>query len=210
MRKHFTAIQGCAIAAAAIGAVAVLDSSAIGQEERGRQSGEATIYRDGGYRGPALFVNEAKPNLDLPWPVNSIRVASGRWELCEQTRFRGSCRTVDSDTPLLGSLLRGLTIQSMRPVRSGGQPGNGGGSGVGVEANDQVLSGRFAEFHTQPASRGYRIPACPQGQASARCTAQTADNYCRSINWSAASSEHAETVGRGVFLSDVLCVRSSG
>src|SRR3546814_1896004 len=34
-------------------------------------------------------------------PVNSVRVASGTWELCEKTRFRGTCRTVDRDTPLL-------------------------------------------------------------------------------------------------------------
>lgn len=210
MVKRAKLRRGGIAAAITLGVVAIVGSAAVGQEERGRQTGEATIYRDGAYRGPAVFADEAKPNLELAWPVNSIRVASGRWELCEQTRYRGNCRTVDRDTPLLGSLVRGLSIQSMRPVRSGGQPGNGGGSGTGAEANDQVLSGRFAEFHTQPASRGYRIPACPQGQATARCTAQTADNFCRSINWTAASSQNAETVGRGVFLADVLCVRSSG
>ncbi len=208
MARHARFGWSAIAALATIGSVAMFGSSAVGQEERGRWSGEATIYRDGGYRGPAVFVDEAKPNLDLPWPVNSIRIASGRWELCEQTRFRGDCRTVTRDTPLLGNLLRGLTVQSMRPVRS--EADSGSGSGFGVEANDQVLRGRFAEFHTQPAARGFRIPACPQGQATARCAATTADNYCRSMNWTEASSEHLETVGRGVFLADVLCVRAVG
>ena len=163
---------------------------------------EATIYRDAGYRGPAVFVGEAKPNLQLAWPVNSIRVASGRWEMCEKTRYRGRCQTVDRDTPVLGNILRGLPIQSIRPV------GSGGGGDPHPPANDQVVRGNFAEFHTQPERNGYRILACVSGSATANCAARTADTYCSSLGWNGSAREHLETVGRRVYLADVLCVRS--
>jgi hypothetical protein len=107
-------------AAASIGAGFLATSHAqIAETERYRpdRPPEATIYRDAGYRGPAVFIGEEKPNLGLAWPVNSIRVPSGRWELCEKTRYRGNCRTVDRDTPMLNNVLRGLTIQSIRPGR---------------------------------------------------------------------------------------------
>lgn len=172
-------------------------------DKMARPAAEATIYRDAGFQGPAVFVGQANPNLGLAWPVNSIRITSGTWELCERTNYRGDCRTYTSDIPVLKDPFRGLTIQSMRPI------GQSGGSFIGVEARDQVTTGQFAEFHTQPASRGYRIPACPLGRVSANCAARTADNYCRGIGWNGSAREHMETVGRVVFLADVLCVKSN-
>lgn len=194
-----------AAAAASIGAGCLATSYAqTAETERYRpeRPSEATIYRDAGYRGPAVFVGEQKPNLRLAWPVNSIRVPHGRWELCEKTRFRGSCRTVDRDTPMLNNVLRGLTIQSIRPV------GSGGGWNPNPPANDQVARGNFAEFHTQPTDRNVRVLACTRGSATASCAAQTADNWCRSIGWNGSAREHMETVSGRVYLADVLCVRS--
>lgn len=191
-----------AAAAASIGA-GVLATSAQTPDDRMYRPPEATIYRDAAYRGPAVFVGEAKPNLGLAWPVNSVRVASGRWELCEKTRFRGTCRTVERDTPMLNNVLRGLTIQSIRPVGSGG-----GGWDPAPPANDQVARGNFAEFHTQPAQGNRRLLACQSGSVTANCAAQTADNYCRSIGWNGSAREHMETVAGRVYLADVLCVRS--
>lgn len=164
---------------------------------------EATIYRDAAYKGPAVFIGEEKSNLGLAWPVNSIRVASGRWELCEKARFRGQCRTVDRDTPMMGNILRGITVQSIRPVGSGS-----GGWNPNPPANDQVARGNFAEFHTQPAQGNYRVPACAGGAASASCAARSADTWCRSIGWNGSAREHLETVAGRVYLADVLCVRS--
>lgn len=163
---------------------------------------EATIYRDAAYRGPAVFIGEEKPDLQLSWPVNSIRVKEGRWELCERTRFRGQCRTVERDTPMLNNVLRGLTIQSIRPV------GGGGGGWQDPPANGQVARGSFAEFHTQPGTNGRRVLSCPSGSSTANCAARTADNWCRSIGWNGSAREHQETVNRRVYLADVLCVRS--
>ncbi|ALH82393.1 beta/gamma crystallin-related protein [Sphingopyxis macrogoltabida] len=172
-------------------------------DERRYRPPEATIYRDAAYRGPAVFIGEAKSNLGLAWPVNSIRVASGRWELCEKTRYRGTCRTVERDTPMLGNVLRGLTIQSIRPVGSGG-----GGWNPNPPANDQVVRGNFAEFHTQPGTGGYRVLACASGSSTANCAARTADSWCRSVGWNGSAREHMETVANRVYLADVLCVRS--
>jgi hypothetical protein len=186
------------------GAALVSADAGLAQDDKmARPGGEATIYRDADYRGPAVFVGEAKANLGLAWPVNSIRVKSGTWELCERPNFQGTCRTYDRNTPVLLSRSNGLTIQSMRPsVPSGG-------SFIGVEARDQVTTGTFAEFHTEPAARGYRIPACPVGRVTANCAARTAENYCRTIGWNGSAREHMQTVGRVVFLADVLCVKSN-
>jgi hypothetical protein len=193
-----------ALAAVPIAGAAALLGAVAGnaQEDKMARPAEATIYRDAGYSGPAVFVGEANPDLGLAWPVNSVRVKNGTWEMCERTNYRGPCRTVQSDQPVLGSRSRGMTIQSMRPV------GQSGGSFIGVEARNQVLTSFFAEFHTEPQARGYRIPACPLGRVSANCAARTADNYCRSVGWNGSAREHMQTVGRVVFLADVLCVKS--
>ncbi len=95
-----------------------------------------------------------------------------------------------------------MTIQSVRPA--------GGGGFIGVEANNQVLRGSFAEFHTEPESRGFRIPACPTGNPSSTCTLQTARAYCQGKGWNGAVHAESETVGRRQFLADVLCENNRG
>ena len=192
-----------AAAVAGAGASLLATSSAQQPEDRMLRPPEATIYRDAAYKGPAVFIGEAKPNLGLAWPVNSVRVASGRWELCEKARYRGNCRTVDRDTPMLNNILRGLTIQSIRPIGGGG-----GGWNPNPPANDQSTRGNFVEFHTQPATNGYRVSACTSGSATANCAARTADTWCRSIGWNGSAREHMETVSGREYLADVLCVRS--
>lgn len=192
-----------AFAASLAGGVLATSTAQV-PDDRMYRPPEATIYRDGGYRGPAVFIGEAKTDLGLAWPVNSIRVASGRWELCEKTRYRGNCRTVDRDTPMLGTVLRGMTVQSIRPLGSGG----GGGWNPNPPANDQSTRGSFAEFHTQPSTNGYRVLACTSGASTAACAARSADTWCRSIGWNGSAREHMETVNRREYLADVLCVRS--
>ena len=184
------------------GAGLFASSSAQPPEDKMLRPPEATIYRDAAYKGPAVFIGEEKSNLGLAWPVNSIRVASGRWELCEKSRFRGQCRTVDRDTPMMGNILRGITVQSIRPV------GSGGGWNPNPPSNDLVARGNFAEFLTQPSQANSRVLACTRGSATANCAAQTADTWCRSIGWNGSAREHMETVAGRVYLADVLCVRS--
>lgn len=189
------------IAALVAAASSITATAVVGQDSSGRRDAGVTIYRDSFFRGPAVFVGEAKQDLGLAWPVNSIRVYSGSWDLCERPNYQGNCRTISGDTTILGSTTRGMTVQSIRPA---------GGSLIGVEADNQVLRGRYTEFHTQPESRGYRIPACPVGRPTSSCTKRTADAYCRTIGWSRAANAESETVGRRGYLADVLCENNKG
>lgn len=182
--------------------------SAAQQEER-RPSpdfpGEAIIYRDVGYSGPAVNVSRANPNLGLAWPVRSIRVRYGRWELCSLSNYRGQCTTIDRDTPDLRRQVNFLNrLGSMRPMPGGGGPRPPEPPPV----PDQSLRGMAAEFFPAPSERGRRVEACERGQANANCAARTADNFCRQRNWNGSAREALETVGRRVYLADVLCTRT--
>jgi Beta/Gamma crystallin len=164
--------------------------------------GEATIYRDLNFQGPAVFVGEAKENLGLAWPVRSIRVRSGTWELCARTRYRSPCARVSADESDLRRVSRVLyAVQSMRPI----------GYAPPVQPDPPAgtsLRGMSAEFFPAPGRNGYRILSCPNGGSTANCAAQTADNYCKSLGYGGSASQTQETVNRRVYLADVLCTRT--
>lgn len=195
-------LAGGLLLAAAAGGLAA--AAAIAQDKMARPN-EATIYRDIGYNGPAVFLDRSNPDMGLAWPVNAIRVKGGVWQLCERTNYQGRCRTYDRDTPMLGSLRRGISVQSIRLLGD-----MGGGWNPGQPANDQMVRGNFAQFHTQPQMNGYRIESCPTGSASSACAARNADAFCRANGWNSSAREHQETVNGRVYLADVLCVRSGG
>jgi len=167
--------------------------------------GEATIYRDANFQGPAVFVGEAKSDLQLSWSVKSIRVRSGTWQLCARTRYRAPCATVSADEADLRRVSRLLyTVQSMRPLGSPAiqppvQPEPPAGNS---------LRGMSAEFFPAPGRYNVRILSCPNGNSTANCAARTADDFCRSVGWNGSKSETQETINRRVYLADVLCVRS--
>jgi len=164
--------------------------------------GEATIYRDLNFQGPAVFVGEAKENLGLAWPVRSIRVRSGTWELCARTRYRSPCAKVSADESDLRRVSRVLyAVQSMRPV----------GYAPPVQPDPPAgtsLRGMSGEFFPAPGRNGYRILSCPNGGSTANCAAQTADNYCKSLGYGGSASQTQETVYNRVYLADVLCTRT--
>lgn len=163
--------------------------------------GEATIYRDPGFSGPAVFVNKAQPNMRLTWPVRSIRVASGTWELCARKNYGTPCiRVAADDRDLTGRLGRLSVMQSMRPIGAVIEPP--------APPAGSSLRGMGAEFFPAPGVNGQRILSCPNGGSTANCAAQTADNYCRSVGWNGSAYESQQTVGSRVYLADVLCVRS--
>lgn len=164
--------------------------------------GEATIYRDTGFQGPAVFVGEAKSNLGLAWSVRSIRVRSGTWELCARTRFRSPCFKVSADENDLRRVYPLLyAVQSMRPV----------GYAPPVQPDPPAgasLRGMSAEFFPAPGRNGYRILSCANGGSTANCAARTADDYCKSIGYGGSASQTQETVYGRVYLADVLCTRT--
>lgn len=190
----------------ASGMLALAGSAGLAQTDKmapiGR--GEATIYRDLGFQGPAVYVAEAKPNLGLSWPVRSIRVRSGTWELCARTRYRSPCARVSADEPDLRNVSRVLyAVQSMRPLGGVVRPPEPPAPPAG-----QSLRGMSAEFFTAPGVNGYRMLSCPDGGSTANCAARTADNFCRSVGYAGSASETQETVNRRVYLADVLCTRT--
>lgn len=164
--------------------------------------GEATIYRDVGFQGPAVFVGEAKENLGLAWPVRSIRVRSGTWELCARTRYRSPCVKVSADESDLRRVSRVLyAVQSMRPT----------GYAPPVQPDPPAgtsLRGMSGEYFPAPGRNGYRILSCPNGNSTANCAARTADDYCKSLGYGGSASQTQETVYSRVYLADVLCTRT--
>lgn len=198
MRRFSSALCACTVAFAIV--ASSISAPAISQDDkmaRPPQGPEATFYRDINFQGPAVFVSGPNPNLGLAWRVNSIRVKSGRWELCEQTNYRGPCRTYDRDTIMLGSPLRGRQVQSIRPTGWNGSPGEPG--------SNQSLRGMAAQFYPAPAQNGYRVLACRSQSANASCAAETADRFCASMGWRASARQSLETVRGRVYLADVLC-----
>lgn len=170
------------------------------------QQAEATIYRDSNFRGPAVFVDRANPNLGLRFQVQSIRVASGSWELCPQPNFRGNCLTVGQSTSNLQRAYgwRGQ-LQSMRPVRGDGPPPMGPPPGGG----NGVLQGMASEFHRAPQAGRGRVLACERGAATPDCAMESANRFCRSIGWTRSRHALMETVGNRIYLADVLCTRAA-
>lgn len=86
------------------------------------QKPEATVYRDVGFSGPAVYTSTAKPDTDWPdLPIRSIR-ASGEWELCTKKNFKGVCKKVSSDTQNLASIGMAGMVKSLRPIRAAATP----------------------------------------------------------------------------------------
>lgn len=163
---------------------------------------EAIIYRDVGYNGPAVNISAEEPNLGLSFKVRSIRVRSGEWQLCERPNFRGNCRILSRDTPVI-SIAGGIVVQSVRPL---GWSGPGGGSGgSGEPGNNPTLRGMAAQFYPAPALRGYRVEACEGASANSGCARRTAERFCSTMGWRTAVRQSMETVRRRVYLADVLC-----
>jgi hypothetical protein len=71
---------------------------------------EIIIYRDRNYSGPAVSIRQDESNLRLVWTVNSARVHSGTWQLCERANFQGPCLTLSRSESNLGH----RRVQSVR------------------------------------------------------------------------------------------------
>ena len=114
----------------------------------------------------------------------------------EKSRYRGTCRIVDRSTPMLGAAFKGMKVQSMRPI---------GGSGGREPGKNPTLRGMAAQFYSAPARSGYRVLACPSGNATASCAARSAEQFCSAMGWRRAARQAMETVRGRVYLADVLC-----
>jgi beta/gamma crystallin len=88
------------------------------------------LYDDPYFRGNSLPINRPIDNLRFQSfhdRAESVRVVSGRWELCAEPGFR-RCQIVDRDVPNLSALGLNKKLSSVRPVGFvPGGPGGGGG-----------------------------------------------------------------------------------
>jgi hypothetical protein len=206
-----TLLSACALAIAVFSTACVAQTTRPASPTRpGSPGGEAIIYRDRNFSGPAVNVSQAEPNLGLAWRVNSIRLVRGSMELCSEPRFRGRCVTATRSFTDISSLgLPGNRVQSMRPT-SGNVGGNvGGPPPTGGSALGPSLRGMSATFFTQPSRNGRRIPACGNASATAACAAQSAAQFCRTQGYNFVGNVRQQTVSGRAFLADVLCRNSA-
>ena len=94
---------------------------------RGGHSG-VVLHADAGFRGEAIQVDGAIPDLKplrFNDRVSSISIRSGAWEVCTDAHFRGRCATIDTSVSRLNDLRLNDNVSSLRPVgyRYGGNRG---------------------------------------------------------------------------------------
>lgn len=88
----------------------------------GSTNASIVLYRDENYRGFSTTLTSESPSLRLQGQndaISSIRVNSGRWEVCEDSNFRGRCETISRDSSNLRDLEMNDMISSVRPARGG-------------------------------------------------------------------------------------------
>jgi uncharacterized protein YcfJ len=131
-------------------------------------SAQITFYEGEGYRGRAFTTSNAVVNFDrigFNDRASSVVVDRGRWEVCEDARYRGRCVVLrkGSYQSLTGLGLENR-ISSVRPVDNNKQYSN--------EAPEPMASADY-EFRRRANERVYSAPVISAhavvGQASERC-----------------------------------------
>lgn len=189
--------------ALAIAAIAIAASAAAAETRSSPFNSETIIYRGRDFSGPALVVGEERPNLGLSWSVNSLRVVSGRMELCSAPHFRGTCRIVAQNYVDLTELgLPGNRVQSMRPVAAMATF-----AAPWLSVHGPTLQGRATQFYATPMEDGRRVQACPRATASAECARRHAQAFCERRGYDDTPYQRMEGIADVTYLADVLCSR---
>ncbi|SEN51323.1 Beta/Gamma crystallin [Duganella sp. CF517] len=107
-------------------------------------AGEVTLYTHDNFGGPAVTVRDQVPDLSSEGfndRASSVRVRSGRWQLCENANFDGHCivlgpgeyRKLEGFNDVLSSLreVGGDGDRGDRGDRGHGRRGENGGGGRG-------------------------------------------------------------------------------
>jgi hypothetical protein len=97
------------------------------------QAGEITLYTHDNFGGPAVTVRDQVPDLSSDGfndRASSVRVRSGRWQLCENANFDGRCIVLG---PGEYRKLEGFNdvLSSLREVGADGDRGDRGDRGHG-------------------------------------------------------------------------------
>ena len=202
--KHASLLAAAMAAAALI----AMTNSAIAQQERiwrppgGDQvDGDVQLFRQVNFNGPHIRVQTPVRDLGITWPVRSIRVNSGAWQVCTGVNFTGTCRNVTGSQAMVASPLS--QVRSISPIVERPTPSPGGAAS---------LRGMAAEFFPRPTGRdGQRVLACRNNNnANMNCASQTAQQFCRGRGYNHIGNVAMETVSGRHYLADVLCRRSAG
>lgn len=75
-----------------------------------------TLFADPNFRGRSVTLTNGRASLDdFRDTAQSLQVSSGRWEVCDQTLFRGTCREVTGNIRDLRTIGMNNRIASARP-----------------------------------------------------------------------------------------------
>ena len=119
----------------------------------GHAAAQVTLYAREGFRGRAVKVDRQIGNLERVGfndRASSVVVDGGRWEVCEDVRFEGTCvvlRRGSYDT--LEQLGLGDKISSIRPV---------GRVARAVVAEPEPLPAPTYEYRIRPEERTFEVP----------------------------------------------------
>ncbi|MEM6666276.1 MAG: beta/gamma crystallin-related protein [Pseudomonadota bacterium] len=82
-------------------------------------NGELVLYEDPDFRGRQLAINGFEDTLNgrgFNDRASSLRVYSGRWQICSDSRYGGRCEIVDRSVRRLADIGLNDRITSVRPV----------------------------------------------------------------------------------------------
>lgn len=160
---------------------------------------ELVLFSDTQFRGRNHIIRGDQRSLIVPFVPRSFRTAPlETWEVCGRADFASPCVRVRDSSAAAGPPGI-LAVRSARRIDTGPQIGAAGPS----------LAGATTHFFRAPQEHGRRLPACAGRPATAACTADAANRFCRGLGFAGGSRHQTfEGVGRDVFLADVLCVRS--
>ena len=85
----------------------------------GARNGAVTLYTDSYERGASLGLNRGISDLSryrFNDNISSIRIRTGKWEVCEHANYRGRCQIIDASTDRLNGFRLNDNISSIRPV----------------------------------------------------------------------------------------------
>ena len=74
------------------------------------------LFAETNFRGRSMAIEDSRATLgDFTNFAQSLQIVSGRWEVCDQANYRGSCQTVSSSISNLTSVGLSNRISSVRP-----------------------------------------------------------------------------------------------
>ena len=143
--NRLTHYRNGALVAASLAALALPAQASPHRDAYRGGHGGAVLHADGNFRGEAIEVNGAVPDLSrvrFNDRVSSITIGSGVWEVCSDANFKGRCATIDTSVSRLASLRMNDNISSIRPAgydRRGADRGRGWNGNYGRGGADVVL-----------------------------------------------------------------------